>query len=181
MKSLNVANDHRMRQIITNLNASSPPNALQGNNGKHLERLPKERVAHYVAVRLKNVEQKFSGSLGKCWMKSVDEYQKIARGYKLNTAQKLQYLRNILCKDAQRFYMSYVQKDAVLFQQALHMISQKCQPSRQADSWKTYLSSMRVSDFVSPEIEVSTALAKVYRIIPKLSRQVPASQKGDAH
>lgn len=69
--------------------------------------------------------------LGECWIELDYKYQLIARDYKLSAAQKLQYLHNI-GRDTQKFYMNYVQTYAILFQQAVHVISQECQLSGQA-------------------------------------------------
>lgn len=46
---------------------------------------------------------------------------------------------------------------------------------------KNYLSSLWVSAVVSEVLKVSTALAKVYKLVLKLSRQVQSSHPGDAH
>lgn len=46
---------------------------------------------------------------------------------------------------------------------------------------KNYLSSPRVTDFITGETDPSSALSKVYKDIQKLSRQVPPSNRGDAH
>lgn len=45
---------------------------------------------------------------------------------------------------------------------------------------KNFLNSLRVSNFVQPDMEVSLAVAKVYKSILQLLRQVPASYRGDA-
>lgn len=58
-------------------------------------------------------------------MKFVEEYQQIARHYKLNYAQKLQYLHNILSKDARGFYFNQVDNYAMNFQQAAEMINRE--------------------------------------------------------
>lgn len=140
-----------------------------------------DRVAHNVAMRLKDSDKKFTGNLGECWMEFVDEYQQIARDYKLSQTQKYQYLHNILAKDAQRFYLDRVENYATNFQQAVDMINQEYNsPVRQARV-KNYLNSLRISDFVNGGMEVSAALAKVYRLVLQLSRQVPTSHRGDAH
>lgn len=45
---------------------------------------------------------------------------------------------------------------------------------------KSYLNSPRISGFVNKEEEEMSAMAKVYKMITKLSRQVPTSDRGDA-
>lgn len=62
-----------------------------------------ERVAHNVAMRLKDNQKKFNGDLGECWLEYVDEYEQISLDYNLTPPQKLQYMHNIVTKDAQRF------------------------------------------------------------------------------
>lgn len=96
-----IASGRQVRQNMasdTETQHVQPPSVSGGT-----EFLSEERVAHNVAIRLKDADKKFSGDLGECWMDFLDEYQQISRDYKLNPAQKLQYLYNILSKDAQRF------------------------------------------------------------------------------
>lgn len=62
------------------------PSSVSGGN----EVVSGEHVAHIVAMRLKDADEKFSGALGECWMEYVDEHQQTSRDYKLNPAQKLQ-------------------------------------------------------------------------------------------
>lgn len=42
------------------------------------------KTAHNVDMRLKDFEKKFSGDLGECWQDWVDEYNQVAKGYKLD-------------------------------------------------------------------------------------------------
>lgn len=135
--------------------------------------LSEERVAHNVAMRLKDNEKKFSGDIGKCWMECVDEYQQITRDYKLTPSQKLQYLHNILSKDASRFYLDRVSHYVTTFQQAVEMIDHEYNSIVRQTRVKNYLNNLRVSEFESNGNEISVALAKVYKTILKLSRQVP--------
>lgn len=123
-----------------------------------------DRVAHNVAMRLKDSEKKFSGDLGQCWIEYVDEYQQISRDYNLSASQKLQYLHNILCKDAYRFYCDRVQSYATSFNQAVSMIDQEYNSPVRQTRVKNYLKSLRVSDFEKNGDEVSTALARVYKL-----------------
>lgn len=64
-----------------------------------------DRVAHNVAMRLNYNQNKNNGDLKECWLQYVDEYEQIAVDYNLTPPQKLQYMLNILTKDAQRFYI----------------------------------------------------------------------------
>ena len=67
-----------------------------------------EKVAHNVAMRLKDKDQKFSGDLGESWMEYVDDYLQLCRDYSLSPTQKLQYLHNQLRGDAKRYYFDQV-------------------------------------------------------------------------
>lgn len=67
------------------------------------------------------------------------------------------------------------------FQQAVEMIDQEYNSIVCQTRVKNYVNNLRVSDFESKGDGTSVALAKVYKIILKLSRQVPTSHRGDAH
>lgn len=90
-------------------------NNLGGQNGI-------DRRAHDVGMRLKDSDKKFTGELGESWMDYVDEYQQVALDYNLTPQQKLQFLHNLLAKDAKRFYLERVVTYAQTFQQAVEMI-----------------------------------------------------------
>lgn len=182
--AIDIANDivsagRRRRQDIsqgtTSQRQSSEQSQAQQANSSE------ERVAHNVAMRLRDNDKKFSGDIGECWMEFVDEYQQIARDYKLTATQKLQYLHNILSKDASRFYLDRVAHYATTFQQAVEMIDQEYNSIVRQTRVKNYLNNLRVSDFEANGDEISVALMKVYKAILKLSRQVPVSHRGDAH
>lgn len=53
-----------------------------------------DKIAHNVAMRLKEKEKKFGGAIGECWMEFVDEYKQLAGDYGLSVSQKLQYMHN---------------------------------------------------------------------------------------
>lgn len=140
-----------------------------------------DRKAHDVGMRLKDSDKKFSGELGESWMEYVDEYQQISIDYQLSTQQKLQYLHNLLSKDAKRFYLERVSTYAQTFQQAVELVNEEYNSPVRQMRVKNHLNSLRISEFIKKGDEVSVALAKVYKLITKLSRQVPASHRGDAH
>lgn len=60
----------------------------------------RDKVAHNIAMRFKDAENKFSGDLGECWQEFVDEYRQVTNDYALTEEQKLHYIHNILSKDA---------------------------------------------------------------------------------
>ena len=67
-----------------------------------------DKIAHNVAMRLKDKDRKFSGAIGECWMEFVDEYQQISRDYALSMTQKFQYMQNLLRGDAKRFHFIFL-------------------------------------------------------------------------
>lgn len=114
-------------------------------------------------------------------MEFVDEYLQICRDYRLSQQQKLQYLHNITRGDAKRFYLDSVDNYATIFQQAVDMIeSEYNSPVRQARV-KHYLNSLKITTFVNQCQSLDVSLAKVYRLITRMSRRCPKSHRGDAH
>lgn len=61
------------------------------------------------------------------------------------------------------------------------MIDQEYNSPVRQTRMKNFYDSIRVSEFVNQGVEISLALAKVYKLILQLSRQVPVSHRGDAH
>lgn len=59
------------------------------------------RLAHDIAMRLKDADKKFSGDLGECWMDFVDEYSQVALDYGLNAQHKLQNTSITYCPGMQ--------------------------------------------------------------------------------
>lgn len=54
----------------------------------------RSKLAHNIAMRLKDYDKKFSGELGECWMDYVDEYSQIARDYGLNPSRSSSIFTN---------------------------------------------------------------------------------------
>lgn len=158
-----------------------PPGRPPDTGDSDSRPLPTERVAHNVAMRLKDNEKKFSGDIGDCWMEFVDEYDQISLDYNLTQPQKLQYMHNILHKDAHRFYVDRVKAYATTFDQAVRMIDSEYNSPVRQNRVKNVLTSLRVTNFMNENVDTAMALAKVYKLILKLSRQVPFSHRGDAH
>lgn len=140
-----------------------------------------EKLAHNVAMRLRDNEKKFSGELGDSWMEFVDEYLQMSRDYNLSPAQKLQYLHNLLRGYAKRFYLDKVDGYATSFQQAVQMLELEYNSAVRQTRVKNYLNSLRITSFTAEGTEVSAALSNLYKAIIKLSRQAPRSHQGDAH
>lgn len=181
--NLIIASGRRVRQDLQVGDSSSTANnsAAPTTSSGARETIAQEKMAHNVAMRLKDTDKKFSGDLGECWHEFVDDYQQISRDYNLSATQKFQYLHNILRRDALRFYLDRVQNYATNFPQAVEMIDREYNSPVRQTRVKNYLNGLRVSEFVTEGTEISSALAKVYKLILKLSRQVPASHRGDAH
>lgn len=111
-------------------------------------------------MRLDTAEQTFTDDLRECSTKLVDKYQHIACDYRLCAAQKLQYLHNIVVKDAQRFYFDNFQCYATKFQQTVDKINQKLSSPFRQTRFKTYLNRLQVADSALFGQEIFAALAK---------------------
>ncbi|CDF36767.1 unnamed protein product [Chondrus crispus] len=142
---------------------------------------PTEKVAHNVAMRMKEKEKKFSGDLGESWMEYVDDYLQISRDYNLSPPQRLQFLHNLLRGDAKRYYLDKIDGYATSFQQAIQMLEEEYNSPVRQTRVKNYLNSLRVTVFAAEGKEMSAALALTYKSIIIFSRQGPRSHQGDAH
>lgn len=140
-----------------------------------------DKLAHNIAMRFKDGENKFGGDIGECWQEFADEYRQVANDYGLTEEQKFQYLHNILKKDAQRYYLTNVKDYAHSFDHAINLIDEEYNSIVRQNRVKNYLNSLRITDFISSTTDEAAALSKVYKAILKLSRQVPLSHRGDAH
>ena len=68
-----------------------------------------DKIAHIVAMRLRDKDKKFSGAIWECWMEYVDEYKQVAIDYSLGPTQRPQYMHNLLSGDAKRFFLDKVE------------------------------------------------------------------------
>lgn len=177
----NIVSEGRRPRTQTQGDSSYSPGRPPDNSDQSARSLSTDRVAHNVAMRLKDKEKKFNGDLGECWHEFVDEYEQMSIDYNLTGPQKLQYLHNIVTKDAHRFYIDRVKAYATTYEQAVGMIEAEYNSPVRQSRVKNYLNSLRMHDFIGDKTDSAAALAKVYRTILKLSRQVPTSHKGDAH
>lgn len=163
---------HQDTVSLSNLSSSAPESSTPSSS---------DRVAHNVAMRLKDTNSKFSGELGQSWMEYVDEYTQICRDYSLSPAQKLQYLHNLLHGDAKRFYLDKIDGYATGFQQAVAMVNEEYNSHVRQTRIKDYLNAIRVRSFMNKGVSESDSLSKVYKLIVKLSRQAPQAFRGDAN
>ena len=134
-----------------------------------------------MAMRLKESEKKFCSDFGECWQEYVDQYRQVLRDYNLKPAQKLRYLHNLLRGDAKRFYFDTVEGYAIKFEQAISMIEREYNSIVRQNKVKNFLKSLRMSKYVSEEMDIAVALENVYTLILKLAIQAPLAHRGDAH
>ena len=179
LQKLCIAAGRRRNTVTTTTNVPTP--AVASTSHAFPSDLSVERVAHNVAMRLKDSEKKFSGYLGENWMEFVGQYSKVARDYNLNISQKLQYIHNILRGDAKRSYLDGVEGYASSYQQAVGMINSEYNSPVRETRVKNYLTSLHLASFKSKGIETSAALSQICKIIRKISRQTPRSHQEDAH
>eukprot|EP00170_Pyropia_yezoensis_P002975 contig_12489_g2982 len=88
------------RRVGGSAAASQPPSP---NRLEDATPAASDRTAHNIAMRFRHSSSKFSGNLGKAWMKFVAEHQQVARDYDLSQEQRFQFMHNILSGDAKRF------------------------------------------------------------------------------
>lgn len=136
------------------------------------------RVAHNISMRLKDAESKFSGDTAECREEYVDNYCQIARDYEHTDAQKLQFLHNVLSKDAKRFYNNVIAPHVATFQQAVDQISHEYNYPLRRSRGKSFLNGLRINSLIEEGTEASEALSSVYKTILKLSSQCPPSPWG---
>lgn len=106
------------------------PHAQSWESGP--SKMSSERVACTVAMRLKDMENKFNmfdRNSEECWSEFVDLYQQIFNDYNLSTEQELQHLHNILSKNAFRFYLDSVQPYATTCQKPVSMMDREYESS----------------------------------------------------
>lgn len=90
-------------------------------------------------------------------------------------------MHNILTKDAQRFYIDRVKAYVTSFEQVVKMIDDEYNSPARKARVNNFLNSLRVNDYIGNKVDSALDLAKVFKLILKLSTQVPASPRGDTH
>lgn len=95
--------------------------------------------------------------------------------------QRLQYFHNILRRNAQRYYVDRVKDYAISIEVAVEMVDKAYNSIVRQTRVKNYLNGLRVSNLMDVRTNAADALSKVYKVILKISRQVPATHRGDAH
>lgn len=170
----------RMRSRRDGSSSQETP-SLQTSSSATPSRELDSNTAHKVAMRFKEDKKKFSGAIGEYFNDFVSDYLQAARDYDLTPTQKLQYLHNVLTGDAKRFYYNRIEGYAAGFSQAVTMLQDEYNSAVRQDRCKNYLSSLRLAKFADEGLELSSALEKTYKVITKLSPQVPQSHRGEAH
>ena len=137
------------------------------------------KVAHNVAMLVRR--DRFTGDIGESWNECVAEYQQIARDYNIGNQKKLQCLHNIMAGDAKRFYQNGVATHVNSFNHAVELIGRQYNSTAPQNNVKNVLNQLLLQDKLSDSQDEGEALAKVYKIIRKLSPQVPSAHRGNAH
>ena len=109
-------------------------------------------------MRLGERDRKFSGDLGESWMEYGVDHPQLSRDYSLTPSQKLQYLHNLLRRDAKRFYLDKIDRCTTSFQQGIEMLEWEYNSLVRQNRVKNYLNSLRVTNFVSQGIGMYTSL-----------------------
>ena len=99
----------------------------------------------------------------------------------MNATQKLQYLYNIKGGDAKRFYLNVVMPNFNTYNQAIDLIRQEYNSVVRQNRVKNVLNQLRLQEKLGDNQDEREAPAKLYKIITKLSLQVPPSHRGNAH
>lgn len=90
-------------------------------------------------------------------------------------------MQNLLRCDAKQFYLDKIDGYATSVNQAVGIVEKEYNYTVRQTKAKNYYNTLRISKFVNAGAEISDALARVCSIINKLSRQGPASHRGEAH
>lgn len=167
------------RRTARGAQSSVPTDETQGRTGPSPPQ--KDKLAYYVGARFRDKDQKFSGDLGESWLEYVAEYQQVARDYGLTPAQKKQYLHNLLRGDAKRFYLDRIDNEVNRFNEAIRLIGNEYNSIVRQNRVKNHLAGLRLSKYTSEALDELASLEKVYKLITKLSPQVPTSHGDEAH
>lgn len=132
-------------------------------------------------MRLKGPEQKCSGDLAQCWQDYRDEYEQIAEDYNLTTKQRFQLIHNVLCKDAHCFFLDMVKPAAKSYDEAIKLLEKLYNSFVRQTRVKNHLSGLHKEYFRKDDVDIDLALARVYKRILSMLRQVPESHRSVPH
>lgn len=108
-------------------------------------------------MRFRDAASKFSGGLGDNWSEYVAEYQQVARDNGLSSAQKLNFLHNLLRGDAKRFYLDRVEHVGTSAQ-AIEQVSLEYNSVVRQNRVKAYLNGLRMASFAAKGHEETASL-----------------------
>lgn len=94
--------------------------------------------------------------------------------------QHLNYLHNMLSKEAHRFHLILVKPSASTYLDGVNLVNKEYNSVGRQKRVKNHLALLSV-DLVDANTDAAVALAKVYKRILSMSRQVSLSHGGDAH
>lgn len=177
----NVVSDGRRPLSHPSDDSSLAPGNLPDESDNYTRISPTDGVAHNVAMRLKCSDKVLNGDLGSLWMDLVGEFYLIELGYGLLLPYKLQYMRKFVSKDVHSFYIDRLNDYARNLEQAVKIIEEEYNSPVRQTQVKNCLNCMRVSDFLTEKADDSMDQARVYKLILKIVRQVPISERVDAH
>ena len=163
-----IASGRRGREQIDTSHSTQPVPAATASASPRSSSV--EKIAHNVAMRLRDKDKTFSGAIGECWMEYVDEYKQVPKDYSLDPTQRLQYMHNLLSGDGKRFFLGKVEGYAPDFNQVVGIVEKEYNSAVRQTKVNSFLNTLRISKFISKGAETSEALAKVHNVMNKLAR-----------
>jgi hypothetical protein len=139
------------------------------------------RLATNIALRFKNEEHKYSGTLAENYLEYLNNYLDAAKQYRLNEGQKLEFFIEIFTGEAKRHYRNYVDGIADTFAEANRMMQAEFSSKTRQNRVKKQLDALRVSKLVAKGKPIAEALEFVREEITKKSDQGPPTHRDEAH
>lgn len=84
-----------------------------------------KKMAHRVAIRIKDSDSKFSGDRRQCWQEYKDSFDNMAEGYDLWKDQRSQFLHNLLSKDSPQLYYENVEPFSLTYKETSHFLEKE--------------------------------------------------------
>lgn len=159
--TLIISYSRRARNKLTEPSQEGPHPHTQPSVFK-LSKLSSKRIVHNVAMWVKDIDSNFDGNLGDCWNEQIDSYEQTTNAYNLTIEKKLQYLDNILFRDALRFYHDFLQPFGTTYLQAVEMIDREYNSPVRQNRIYNYLNMLRVCEFEDAGLDGSVCLSKIY-------------------
>lgn len=140
-----------------------------------------DKISHYISMRFRDEEKKFSGALGECWGEYISEYSYASKDYSLSETQKQQYLHHLLRGNAKRFFSHRVEGVAKSYAESCVLMEKEYNSVSRQNRVGAYLRNLRVSKYITPDCAVNDALEKVHEEISKLTPQGPSHCRLEKH